>query len=372
MDWNEIRGDFPALKRYRYFYTASGGPLPRPVWERVSDCYRQYMEHGDLDWERNVERREGVRRLAAELIGADSDLVEFVPSAAAGMNIIAHQLTSAGDVLAATLEFPDTTLPWLHRRPGSVRWIEPDSEGAVPLAKIQASMDGSIGVLATSHVQFSNGFRQDLEGLGRLKDGRWLVVNATQSLGAFEVDVERMGIDALCCNSYKWLLAGYGCGIVYLSRPVIERREGPGVGWFGVRDRDSLANDRYSPLPGAARYNWGSPSFPAVFALGAALEYLSSIGIDRIQQRVLELSGALAEGLQRAGCRILSPLSPSSRSGELLVALDQPEATVQALRQRNIVCTQKPQGMRVAVHFFNNHEDIEALVQALQAIRAGT
>lgn len=375
VDWDEIRRDFPALKRFRYFYTASGGPLPRPVYEEAVRCHREYLEWGDAQWERNVERREGVRRRAAELIGAAPDEVDFVCSTAAGMNIIAYLLAPRGDVVAPSLEFPDTTLPWLHQRPGCIRWAAPDDAGAVSAEAMVQAMTDRTRILATSHVQFSNGFRQDLEELGRSKRDHLLVVNATQSLGAFRVDVGRMRIDALVSNSYKWLLAGYGCGILYLSQRLLDetlnQRPSPGVGWFGVRDRDVLHNDRFEFLPQAARFSWGSPAFPAIFTLGAAIEYLQRIGLEEIERRVLELNRCLTQRLSSAGFRILSPLQPEKwRSAETLVALREPERVVGALAEEGLLCSIKPQGMRVATHFFVNEEDIDHLVGKLTEIEA--
>ena len=368
-NWDEIRSDFPALKRFRYFYTASGGPLPRPVYEKAARYYRQTMESGDTCWEKNVGVRETVRQQVASLIQAHPDELEFVPSTAAGMNIVARLLVEEGSVIAPTLEFPDTTLPWIHLRPGAIRWVEPDSTGAVPVERIREKMSDGTAVIATSHVQFSNGFRQDLEALGNSKADHHLVVNATQSLGGFRVDVKRMKIDALCCNSYKWLLGGYGCGILYVSRRILENRPAPGVGWFAVQNRDELRNDGFEFLDSAARFNWGSPSFPTIFALGAAIEYLTQIGLENIEERVLELNRYLTDRLSRAGFRVLSPLQREAyRSAQTLVQLSEPQKTVQALAQENILCTLKPEGMRVATHFFVNEEDIDELVRALRRV----
>ncbi len=373
VDWDEIRSDFPVLKRFRYFYTASGGPLPRPVYEAAAGAYRQYMEWGDTHWEQNVEGLEKVRRQAARLIGACPEEVEFVGSTAAAMNIIAYLLAPRGEVIAPRLEFPDSALPWLNQRPGCVRWVAPDACGAVPVQRMRQAMTSSTATLVTSHVQYSNGFRQDLAELGRAKRGHQLVVNATQSLGAFQVDVREMQIDALASNSYKWLMGGYGCGILYLSKELLEEtlqaRPSPGVGWFGVRQRDQLRNDRFEFLPQANRFNWGSPAFPAIFALGAAIGYLQQIGLEAIQARVLELNRYLTDRLLGAGFRILSPLAPEKyRSAETLVELESPQRVVGALAERGILCTVKPEGMRVATHFFVSPEDIDRLVEALAAI----
>ena len=369
-DWQHIREDFPALEKYLYFYTASGGPMPRPVYEKAIAYYRGVLEKGDALWEENVARRERIRQRVADFIHAEPEEVEFVPSLSAGMNMIADLLSSLPEVVASPLEFPSTTLPWLHRRPAGVTWVKPEPGGEVPTAKLLAARSQQTGVLLTSHVQYSNGFRQDLESLGREKGDYRLVVNATQSLGAFRVDVKKMGIDALCSNSYKWLLSGYGSGILYLSKRLLREQRGALMaGWFGVENRDDFRNDQFQLLSDAARFNPGSPSFPTLFSLGAAIEYLQSLGLERIEGRVLELNRYLTERLAQAGYRVLSPhRSEDFRSGATLLELDRPAKTAAELERRCVLCTPKPEGIRIATHFFNSHSEIDQLVGHLQEI----
>jgi selenocysteine lyase/cysteine desulfurase len=300
------------------------------------------------------------------MINAEPDEVEFISSTSAGMNLLAGMLAGEGEVLSSTLEFPSTTLPWLHLRPDCIRWIQPDSTGAVPVDRFQSRMDHKTSTILTSYVQYSNGFRQDLAELGAAKQGHHLIVNGTQAVGVFEVDVKAMQIDALCCNSYKWLMSGYGCGFIYVSKRLLENRRTPLVGWFSVEDRDSHRNDQIEILPDAQRFNLGSPPFPNIFALGAGVDYLQSIGIANIQKRALHLNRYLTEQLERIGAQVLSPLHPEKyRSAQTLVRLAKPSETVKALTGKGILCTIKPEGMRVATHFFVNESDVDRLIAAL-------
>ncbi len=344
--------------------------MPYPVYEKATSYYRGVLEKGDSLWEENVAHRERIRQRVADFINAEPDEIEFVPSLSAGMNMIADLLSSTPDVVTSPLEFPSTTLPWLHRRPEGLTWVEPEPGGEVPAAKMLAARNSQTGVLLTSHVQYSNGFRQDLGTLGREKGNYRLVVNATQSLGAFRVNVKKMGIDALCCNSYKWLLSGYGSGILYLSKTLLRERRGALMtGWFGVENRDEFRNDQFQLLSDAARFNPGSPSFPTLFSLGAAIQYLQSIGLERIEARVLELNRYLTDRLVQAGYRVLSPLGREGfRSGATLLELVRPSETVAELERRHILCTPKPEGMRIATHFFVTQAEIDQLVSNLLEI----
>jgi selenocysteine lyase/cysteine desulfurase len=140
----------------------------------------------------------------------------------------------------------------------------------------------------------------------------------------------------------------------------------PWVGWFGVEDRNAHRNDQIELLPTAERFSLGSPPFPNIFALGAASDYLQEIGLDNIQARALGLNRYLTERLERIGMNVLSPVIPEAyRSAQTLVQLVDPDGTVNALTRQGIICTRKPEGMRVATHFFVNEKDIDRLIGAL-------
>jgi selenocysteine lyase/cysteine desulfurase len=108
---------------------------------------------------------------------------------------------------------------------------------------MRAAMDVRTGIIATSYVQYSNGFRTDLEELGAAKGKHSLVVNASQAAGAFEIDVRRMRIDALCSTGHKWMLSGYGSGFVYISKELQERSKPRSIGWLSVQDPYGDRND---------------------------------------------------------------------------------------------------------------------------------
>jgi selenocysteine lyase/cysteine desulfurase len=244
--------------------------------------------------------------------------------------------------------------------------------GEVHPEDLQALMTEHTRIICLSHVQYSNGFRASLEEFGQGKGDSLLVVNASQSVGAFEIDVKRMGIDALCATGHKWMLSGYGSGFVYLSRRLLQETRARSISWMSVEEPFADSNREYRlRLDAAARAELGCPHFAGIFALGAAVDYMTRMGTNRIEERVLKLNRYLTARLAEAGWQVLSPLRHEEmRSGETLVAMSRPKRVVASLARHNISVTEKPQGIRVATHFFNSEEDIERLVKALGEIRA--
>ncbi|HYG83245.1 MAG TPA: aminotransferase class V-fold PLP-dependent enzyme, partial [Pyrinomonadaceae bacterium] len=198
IDWQKIRRDFPLLEHTAYLDSAAAGPIPRPVMEAGAGFYGEMMAGADARWDEWLGRREEVRRAAASFINAESDEVALTTNTSTGMNLIVDALAGRGHVISSELEFPVSTITWLHRGT-RVLFVAPTA-GEFRAGDVQRAMNEETAVICVSHVQYSNGFRADLEELGQSKKGHALVVNASQSAGAFAIDVKRMGIDALCAT----------------------------------------------------------------------------------------------------------------------------------------------------------------------------
>jgi selenocysteine lyase/cysteine desulfurase len=244
----------------------------------------------------------------------------------------------------------------------------PAAEGILRLESFALSQAPRAATIAVSHVQFGNGCRQDLDAFGALKEGRHLVVAASQSLGAFPVDVGKSGIDALATGGHKWLCAGYGGGFVYVRRGLLEKRPPRAIGWLSVEDPYAFDNRRGRVLSANKRTEMGCPAFGPIFGLGAAVDYLQGIGKDAIAERVLALNMYLTFQLEREGFEVLSP-GGEHRSGQTLVRLEASARACRFLQSRGVYVTEKPEGVRIATHFYNSEHDVDVCVKALTACR---
>ena len=366
-NWAQIRKQFPVTDRVAYLNTAAAGPLARSVMQAGSQYYLQMMDEGDRRWDEWLAKREAVRRDVAAFINAEPDEIGLTTNTSSGMNVIVDALEHRGEVISCDLEFPVSTLPWMHRRI-PVHLVR-NRDGELDLNDLAAAANDKTGVISLSHVQFSNGLRSDLEELGRNKGGHAFVVNASQSAGVFAIDVKRMRIDALCTTGHKWMLSGYGSGFVYLSRELQADSKARAIGWLSVQEPYAMKNDeivlRYDL---SARAELGCPHFAGIFALGASVNLLTSCGRDPIETRALSLNRYLTTRLQKIGWKVLSPLREEKfRSAETLVACDEPARVTAQLAERGVIVTEKPQGIRVATDFFNDEADIDRLIAGLRS-----
>ena len=364
-NWSSIREEFPVTSHSVYLNTAAAGPLAIATQQAATDYYRQMMNDGDVHWDDWLAKREEVRATVARFINAEPDEIGLTTNTSSGMNLIVDALENHGEVISNDLEFPVTTIPWMHRR--IPVHIVKSVNGVVSADDVKRMMDVRSGIISMSYVQFSNGYRCNLEELSAIKGQHAFVVNASQAAGVFGVDVKQMKIDALCCTGHKWMLSGYGSGFVYISRELQARSKQRTIGWLSVQepygDRNNEIHLRHDV---SARAELGCPHFAGMFALGASIEMMLSIGLSQIEERALNINRYLTTRLSEKGFEVLSPLTDERhRSAETLVRAENPAQVVSSLAARKIYVTEKPDGFRVATDFFNNEEDVDGLVEAL-------
>jgi cysteine desulfurase / selenocysteine lyase len=369
MNWNEIRALFPAAERYTYLNTAAAPPLSILAAREGKRYYDEMAEHGDVAWDRWLCEAEQVREKLATFIHAEARSIAFTYSTSHGMNLIAGLLDHCGDVLCPADDFPSCTLPWLQQR-YRVDFVRSRDRGVINPDDVQRGITENTRVLVTSYVQFGTGFRQNLPALGRLCRERNLifVVDATQGMSVFPIDVVDSGIDFLVFSGYKWAQAGYGVGGLYVAPRFLDRRSYPVAGWWSARDPEAVINDRLDLKETAAALEVGCPHFAGIFALGAALTLFEKIGVRQVEERIHELTDYLHQRLESLGFRIASSQKREQRSGITIVEMPNAPEVVKRLAERKIITSARGKGLRVSVHIFNNFDDIERLLAALQAL----
>jgi selenocysteine lyase/cysteine desulfurase len=330
--------------------------------------FDEMLLHGDACWDEWLARTENVRAKLAVFIGARPEEIAFLPNTSTGMGIIAQMLKGKGSVLTMDDEFPSTTFPWLNLG-YQVDFVSPEG-GTYPLERIESAIRPDHGILVTSLVQYKTGFRQQVRELGLLckRNGLILVVNATQALGVFPIDVAADGVDFLVFSGLKWACAGYGTGALYMKSDFLILPM-PMAGWRSVDFPERMDNRRLQLKREASVLEAGCPSFPAIFALGGALDLLADIGKEACMNRVLYLSRQLEQWLINDNFPVIPVLKETCRSGIVMMKTAGASLLVMELAKRNILLSARGEGLRISVHIFNNEEDLEKLMNALRELR---
>lgn len=366
LDTDLYRSLFPITRRYAFCDHASVAPLNTRAVDAMHafnerSAQLPFIEH----FEEALARLLDLRTRLAKLINARSvDEIVLMPNTAAGINAAALSLPlRAGDnVLVLDGDYPANIYPWMnlaHR--GILTKVVPQRNGGLDLAMLASRIDSRTRVIALSTVLFATGFRNDLQAVGKLCQERGIhfVVDAIQSLGALPFDVQAANVDFLACGSQKWLLGPIGAGFLYARREVLDDLvPGPYVGATSVVDFVNFLDYNFTLLPTAERFSIGSPNFAGLIGLGASVELIQEIGIERIAERVLMLAGLLIQDMEARGYRLGADTAPEHRSGIVIVEVDDPLTTSVRLKEAGIICTPRGKGIRIAPHFYNTEEEI--------------
>ena len=381
-NWRRFRDDFPIIKKYVYLANAAISPIPIPVYNKVSTFYQQVLNNGGTYWDEWVTKLEETRDLYAKFIGANSrEEIAFTHSTSEGMNIIAHMLSDKGIVISNELEFPSSNLPWLNRNTNDIKFVCARDGNKILIEDIEKMIDQDNGrtkkTVVTSHVQYSTGFRQDLEDLGKLtkQKGLYFVVNATQSLGVLYFNVKDFGIDFMASNGHKWILSSFGIGAIYVKKKYSRnlKFKPPFFSQSGQKSRENFNNNTKLDVSNTAtRFELGTPHFPNIIALNAAIKYISKIGINQIERRILKTTDYLIDRLQNLNLEILSPIEEKKyRSGIIVFKPKERkplDVVIELEKKKKIIVSARGNGIRVSPHFYNNEEDIDKLVTALKRL----
>ena len=247
----------------------------------------------------------------------------------------------------------------------------------VPTAKILDHVDASVDIVVLSAVQYAKGYRCPLIKLGEAcsQGGIPFILNATQSVGAFPIDNNKIAATAIVGSLHKWFCAGYGCSFFYLDRNKVPHFNAPLVGWLSVKDPMAMSNNKLDLVPTVRVNEAGVPNFMMIHAVKAALELILSLNPECIADKILELNHRLYTRLKEEGFEILSQhvddldWESSTNSGTLLVATSQAEELKVQLAEKNVYVSARSGALRIATHYYNNESDIEVLIRALKELK---
>jgi selenocysteine lyase/cysteine desulfurase len=372
-----IRQLFPITERYIYMNHAAVSPLPRPTVEAMCRQAEHVMRHGTVQLAAWMEAVELTRRRVARLVNARPEEIAFVRNTSDGLSIIANGLRwrEGDNVVTAGSEFPANVYPWMRLRAYGVQLRRaPERDGRIETEELLALVDRRTRVLAVSFVQFASGFRMDLERLGEFcrKRDILFVVDAIQGVGALPFDVQRFHVDAFAADGHKWLLGPEGAAILYVSSRALERVEPTLVGWMSVRNwaESVVAEELTYDLTyreDARRFESGTLNACGLCGLGASVELLLDVGVERIQEHLAVLGDELCERLQAKGYRVISSRRPGETSGIFCFTHPRYPARelVARLEQRGIIVSARLGRLRISPHLYNTREEILEVVAQL-------
>ena len=404
-DAHAIAKDFPILDRTirdgkRLVYLDSGATSQKPnvVINAESDFYRLHnaaVHRGAHQLaEEATDAYEGAREIVATFLNASVDEIVFTKNATESLNLISYAMGNAapgnrfhlkaGDSIVVTeMEHHANLIPWqqLAARTGAtLKWFTVTDDGRLDLSQINSVIDEKTKVVALTHQSNVLGTINPLEAITKRAHevGAVVVLDACQSVPHMKTDVKKLDIDFLAFSGHK-AVGPTGIG-VFWGRAELLAELPPFLTGGSMIENVTMESAIWAPAP--KKFEAGVPNMAQAVGLGAALTYLTGIGMDNIHKHEISLTKYLLEGLSAiTDLRIIGPKSTELRGGVVSFTLGDihPHDLGQYLDSQGIAVrtghhcawplTRKlgvPATTRASVYLYNTTDDLDALIVGVQ------
>ena len=374
-DFAALRREFPLLEHKIYLNSGSYCALAN----RVRAAFETYLEDRlavGANWDVWVTKNEAVRSLMARVLHASPNEIAVTASASAGLNALASALEFSGGrdkIVVSDFEFPTNAQIWHSQEQRGARVVHArrDADGYIPPESFVDLIDESTRLVAITHVCFRNGARLDIPAIVRLAraKGAMVLLDCYQSVGSVDVDVKALDVDFAVGGMLKYLLGTAGIGLLYVRDALVRSLHPVHTGWFAQENIFAMDITANRPASTARRFESGTPAVVNCYAAEGGLEVLLGVGTQAIERRVRSLTRRCMERLREIGWPSVTPASDERRGAMICVPSRASGPLSQELMKRNIVTSNRDDNLRICLHFYNNDDDVDGLIEALRELR---
>jgi L-cysteine/cystine lyase len=387
MDIQKIRELIPATRNSIYMNTGAGGPMPLPVIEAISSSMELEHRNGPYTppvWTDRKTLIPSVRGKAASLIGAQENEVALTDNTSSGINIVANCIDwGQGDqVIITDAEHPGGYLPWfnLKRLKGIETVVVPlgDSDERF-LADLEGAVTGRCRLICLSHVAWCLGRRLPIAAVAEIagRKGVPCIVDGAQAVGQMAVNVKELGVDFYSFPGHKWLMGPMGTGVLYASPEAVKKVRFTSAGFYSGPSYD-LSRAEFTPYEDSRRFEIATRSSLLLSGLGAALDFITGVGVNEIEGIIREKATDLIHylsGLEKITLHSTLDERGGAQSGLVSFVIEgmDPEEVVKELWSRGNIAGRwvpDPKAVRLSVNFFNTREELNKVKEVIAQIAA--
>ncbi len=404
LDAAAIRADFPILnqtpdagrKPLAFLDSAASSQKPNAVIEAMDTYYRSYnanIHRGVYQLsEKATAKYEEARHIVASFINAASAReCIFVRNTTEGINLVAQtwgrRNVGEGDLIVVTvMDHHSNLVPWqiLAEEKGAVLGhVRLTPDGLLDMNHLDELLAREPKLVAFPHVSNSLGTIVDATEVTRRAHaaGAVVLIDGAQSVPHLPVDVQAIGCDFLALSGHK-MVGPMGSGVLYGKRELLDAMP-PYMGGGSMIRKVGLQRSTWADVP--AKFEAGTPSVGDAIGLGVAVEYLTGIGLDRIREHEIELTGYALERLREVpDLTIFGPADPAQRGGVISFTLGDihPHDVAAILDEENVAvraghhCCQPLMDAlgvmattRASFYLYNTPEDVDRLIDGLGRVR---
>ena len=391
---SKVKSDFPIFNNSDLIYldNASTSQKPQAVMDTINSVYTKsnanvHRALYSLGTEA-TEKYEDSRKKIANFIGADSEKeIIFTSGATESLNLLAYSLSSdlcpEDEILISEMEHHSNIIPWqrLAKRTGAkIQYIPITIGGELDLSEVNNLFNSNTKIVSITHVSNVLGTINPIKKISSMAHqyGAVLIIDGAQGAAHKKINVKDLGCDFYAFSGHK-MLGPTGSGVLWGKLNLLDNME-PFMSGGEMIDKVTMTSATWNEVP--YKFEAGTPNFIQAIGLGAAVEYLESIGMDQITDHEKELTSYALNKLQTIS-NIKIHGSASNRIGVVSFNIENihPHDLAQFLNEYNIAlrvghhCAQpllsklnETSTVRLSTYLYNDEEDIDKLCSALQEI----
>jgi selenocysteine lyase/cysteine desulfurase len=379
MNIHTFREGMRVVDKYCYLNHASNGPLHELVVKELHNVANSQI-NGDVDvsWDIITEGFKEIRYPISKLIHSQENEIALTSTTSHGIALILESLDwsepSKCGIIIDDLEFTSNSFAYqqIQKKFGVKLHVIKNKSGMLDLTDYEQILnEEQIKLVGVSHVQFTNGFKINIEKLHELtrKNESLLMVDAIQSCGS--IDIKSSDTDFMAVGSYKWCLGPFATGFVFINNEIQKDLEPIFVSALSDKNILDFVHHEFHPYDDAKKFQ--SIFNPNFLAMGKSIEILNSVGLPTIENQIYKLTDYLTERLsQIPGIVVESYRSDENRSGIVKASSNNPielQEIVKRMKEKyNIVISFRNNGLRISPHFYNTFEEIDHFISTLKTL----
>jgi cysteine desulfurase/selenocysteine lyase len=364
---NTFDKEFNLDDEVMYLNHAAVAPWPVRTEQAVNSFCRENVTIGSKKYAHWLKVEAQLKKQIAELINATSvDEIALVKNTSEALSFVAYGLdwNNGDNIVTSDEEFPSNMIPWESLSNQGVTVKKTHLKGcADPTDELIKQIDSDTRLLTISSVQYASGLRVDLERLGEAcrQKNVLFCIDAIQSIGAFEFDVQRYQADFVMADGHKWMLGPEGLGLFYCRQQSLDKLKLTQFGWHMVEDMGNYDATTWEETKTARRFECGSPNMLSIHALSASIGLLLDIGMNTVASNVVERGQYVIDKVQQNSSLTLLT-NPDEYGNNIIVfkpSNDKTDALFDYLVKNNVVCAKRGGGIRFSPHFYTPHSIID-------------
>lgn len=354
-----LRKPFPVLRQYVYLNVASSGLLSEKVFEYRQDQDLDMLISGSIYRDQQGEILEEVRETVGEFFNCAPNRVGLVHNFSSGFNTLLEGIDKSSKILLLKEDYP------------SINWAVNSRDFEVSYAQIDENLEQNIeealakfqpDLFCFSIIQYENGIKLTTSFLLEMKEKfpqTLFVADGTQYIGTEKFDFDSSKIDVVIASCYKWMNAGYGNAIMLFHEDVPKKIDPKSVGFNSLQGKYKAHEGNF-----LGKFEPGHQDTLSFGSVMAAIQFINSVGIDLIEERINLLSKKAKQELEELG--LLEDMVLKRTQHSSIFNIGGNVELLHFLNSKNIIASLKNPGVRVSFHYFNTEEEIDLLVSTVK------